>query len=144
MSIMGNLIAGEKRSQMDRSRKDLFFWVAMALAVTLWFGTDVYAQGGRPCSEDVAKFCKDVQPGGGRIAKCLKEHEKELSAPCKQHIAEMKKRFKETAQACHDDALKFCKDVRPGEGRILQCLKGHQNELSPECKEKLAPPGKEQ
>jgi hypothetical protein len=36
--------------------------------VTLWFGTDVYAQGGGPCSGDVAKFCKDVQRVGGRIA----------------------------------------------------------------------------
>ncbi len=128
---------------MNRGRRALFVWVVMVLGMTLWFGTDVYAQGGRPCSEDVAKFCKDVQPGEGRIAKCLKEHEQELSPTCKQHIAEMKKRLKETAQACHDDALKFCKDVKQGEGRILQCLKEHQNEISPECKEKIASPRKE-
>jgi hypothetical protein len=68
MSIMGNLIPEERRSQMNRRRKDLFVWVAMAFGVTLWFGTDVYAQGGGPCSGDVAEFCKDVQRGGGRIA----------------------------------------------------------------------------
>jgi hypothetical protein len=144
MSIMGNLILEERRSQMNRRRKYLFVWVAMAFGVTLWFGTDVYAQGGGPCSGDVAKFCKDVQRGGGRIAKCLVEHEKELSPPCKQHIAEMKKRLKETAQACHDDALKFCKDVKQGEGRILQCLMEHQNDLSPECRERIGLPRKEQ
>jgi hypothetical protein len=129
---------------MNRGRRDSLVWAAIVLGVTLWFGTDVYAQGEGPCSGDVAKFCKDVQQGEGRIAKCLKEHEKELSAPCKQHIAKMQQRLKETAQACHDDALKFCKDVKPGERRILRCLKSHQNELSPECKERIAPPRKEQ
>ena len=143
MSIMGNLILEERTSQMNRRRKDFFVWVAMAFGVTLWFGTDVYAQGEGPCAADVAKFCKDVQPGGGRIAKCLKEHEKELSATCKQHNAESKRHWKETTQACHDDVLKFCKDVKPGGGRIVQCLKEHQNELSPECKERLAQPRKE-
>jgi hypothetical protein len=35
-----------------------------------------------PCAADAAKFCKDVKPGEGRIAACLKEHEKELSQAC--------------------------------------------------------------
>jgi hypothetical protein len=108
---------------MPRSGIDWFVWVALAPAMTLWFGTNVYAQGKGPCAEDVAKFCKDVQPGGGRLAQCLKEHEKELSAACKQHIATAKRRLRETARACHDDVLKFCPDVEPGQGRILQCLK---------------------
>ncbi len=129
---------------MNSRRKNLFVWVAMALGMTMWFGTDVYAQAGGPCAEDIAKFCKDVQAGGGRIARCLKEHEKELSAPCLQYIAESMKRWKETAQACHDDVLKFCKDVKPGGGRIARCLKEHQNELSPECRERLTQPRKKQ
>jgi hypothetical protein len=145
MGIMETPIPQERRSQMNRGKRDLFVWAAVVLGVTLWLGTDVYAQGGGPCSGDVAKFCKDVQPGEGRIAKCLKEHEQELSPTCKQHVAEMKKRLQEAAQACQDDVLKFCKDVKAGEGRILRCLKAHQNELSPECKEKVAPsPRKEQ
>jgi hypothetical protein len=42
------------------------------------------AQGQGPCADDVQKFCKDVQPGGGRIARCLKEHESEFSPECKE------------------------------------------------------------
>jgi len=38
------------------------------------------------CCDDVKKFCKDVRQGGGRIAKCLREHTNELSAPCKEKI----------------------------------------------------------
>jgi len=72
------------------------------------------------------------------MVKCLKEHEKELSGACVQYITESRRRWKETAQACHDDAMNFCKDVKPGGGRILRCLREHRNELSAECKERLA------
>ena len=87
-----------------------------------------------PCSEDMAKYCRDVQPGGGRILKCMQEHENELSPGCKQHVAEMKERAKEVRQACSDDVMQFCKDVQPGQGRIASCLKQHENELSADCK----------
>ncbi len=35
------------------------------------------------CQGDVAAFCANVKPGGGRIAACLKEHASELSDACK-------------------------------------------------------------
>ena len=38
-----------------------------------------------PCKADMEKFCKDVKPGEGRIVKCMKEHEAELSEACKAH-----------------------------------------------------------
>lgn len=42
------------------------------------------------CRADAAKLCKDEKPGEGRIAICLKAHEKELSDPCKAAIANAK------------------------------------------------------
>ncbi|MDO8804182.1 MAG: cysteine rich repeat-containing protein [Elusimicrobiota bacterium] len=42
---------------------------------------------GGACAEDTAKFCKDVKPGEGRLAACLKEHEKELSQACRDRKA---------------------------------------------------------
>jgi hypothetical protein len=35
--------------------------------------------------------------------------------------------------ACKADVQKLCKDVQPGEGRIVECMKQHQKELSPKC-----------
>jgi hypothetical protein len=35
-----------------------------------------------PCKDDIEKFCRDVKPGQGRILKCMREHESELSADC--------------------------------------------------------------
>ena len=39
------------------------------------------------CAEDAQKFCAGVQPGGGRIVACLKEHKDSLSDRCKQAAA---------------------------------------------------------
>lgn len=116
-------------------------WFAVIIAMlclSLLAGTGVFAQNAGPCADDVAKFCKDVKPGGGGMAKCLKEHANELSPGCKESIAEMKKKVQDFSQVCKDDMVKFCKGVRPGGGRILQCLKEHEAELSPECKAKMS------
>ncbi len=39
------------------------------------------------CAADYKKLCPDVRMGGGRIVRCLKEHEADLSAPCRQVVA---------------------------------------------------------
>jgi hypothetical protein len=39
---------------------------------------------------------------------------------------------------CAEDAAKFCKDVKPGEGRVLACLKEHEKELSQACRDRKA------
>jgi cysteine rich repeat protein len=35
--------------------------------------------------------------------------------------------------ACKQDVEKLCKDVQPGEGRVLACLEEHQSEVSHKC-----------
>jgi cysteine rich repeat protein len=94
----------------------------------------------RPCAEDAARLCQGVQHGQGRIAQCLKEHTNELSPACRKNMEEMKKKIHDFVQACKEDKKKLCNDVKPGGGRILQCLKQHEGELSPACKEKMEQP----
>ena len=36
------------------------------------------------CAADVRKFCADVEPGRGRIVRCLRESEGSLSDSCKK------------------------------------------------------------
>ncbi|HEY1483578.1 MAG TPA: cysteine rich repeat-containing protein [Candidatus Acidoferrum sp.] len=38
------------------------------------------------CAEDAQKLCATVQPGGGRIVVCLREHKDSLSDRCKQAV----------------------------------------------------------
>jgi hypothetical protein len=120
-------------------------WIALLTGVfCLTFAMVASAEKeSRPCAEDAAKLCKGVEKGEGRIAKCLKDHEKDLSSACKENIDKMKKRGNEAKEACQGDAKKLCKDTKPGGGRIMQCLKQHESELSTECKEKMErQPGK--
>jgi len=35
---------------------------------------------------------------------------------------------------CAEDRQKFCGDVKPGSGRMRECMKAHKDELSPACK----------
>lgn len=44
------------------------------------------------CKADVEKLCPDVQPGGGRIIQCLKQHKDEVSAECKARLRQMRDR----------------------------------------------------
>jgi hypothetical protein len=34
------------------------------------------------CKGDIRKYCKGMRPGGGKLAKCLKDNEAKLSAAC--------------------------------------------------------------
>ncbi len=39
---------------------------------------------------------------------------------------------------CKADIEKFCKDIKPGDGRIWTCLKSNNDRLSQECKDHIA------
>jgi len=38
---------------------------------------------------------------------------------------------------CMDELERFCKGVKSGEGRLIECLEGHKSELSPVCSGKV-------
>ena len=43
------------------------------------------------CETDIQKLCADVQPGGGRILACLKQHKDQVSDGCKQAVVKATK-----------------------------------------------------
>ena len=47
------------------------------------------------CSVDTEKFCKGIQTGEGRIAKCLNEHIEEISPACREKVSGLKKMIPE-------------------------------------------------
>ncbi|MDD5628021.1 MAG: cysteine rich repeat-containing protein [Elusimicrobia bacterium] len=92
---------------------------------------------GGPCQDDMQKFCKDAGDRAARM-KCMKEHDAELSEPCRRMRENIKarvgKRLEKAKEACSAEIDRFCKDVPEGEGRVAKCLKGHAEELGPRCK----------
>jgi hypothetical protein len=120
--------------------------VSTAFALlALGLATDAGAQGRKgdgPCAADAKKFCGDVKPGGGRIVKCMKSHESELTPACQADMKKAEERFEQVKEECGADAKKFCQGIRPGGGRILACLKSHQSELAPACAAEFNKAGK--
>jgi len=116
--------------------------LGLGLGPLAWGHMD--GQGTEPCQMDLEKFCKDVQPGGGRLMQCLKAHQSELASACGQVFAEkMKQEQDKGPWPCEADVEKFCKDVQPGEGRQIRCLQGHESELSGGCRQLMTEKSKE-
>ncbi|MFZ5630245.1 MAG: cysteine rich repeat-containing protein [Spirochaetota bacterium] len=112
----------------------LFFAVATIVSVTA-----ISAKG--ECRIDREKFCGNVIKGNHKgMWQCMKEHENELSETCKNHIAQVREKSREIKKACKADYKKLCKQVKAGQGRIIQCLKQNESQLSEGCKAALTAP----
>ena len=131
-------------------RVNSLYFTAMVvglLCLGLMLGTNASAAVKNACTDDIAKFCKNVKPGPGAIMECLEEHESELSDACKEYEAKMggtrverKEQIRDRIrfrQACKADVIKFCKDIDPVPGGIEKCLNEHKNELSTSCSESM-------
>jgi hypothetical protein len=90
------------------------------------------------CQQDIQLQCDRVQPGGGRVLACLKEHEKDVSTNCKVILQMAKEAVQKLSAACNPDIEQFCMNTPKGQGAIVNCLRNHQKELSPGCKDAFA------
>jgi hypothetical protein len=124
------------------SRWKMLFIIISLLHIVLYSSYNAYAEEPLICADDIEKYCKEIKPGGGRILNCLKSHETELSVSCRGKISELQGIIKDCEQACSGDITQFCKEVRPGGGRIIKCLREHDKELSSSCSAKMEMIGK--
>jgi len=124
------------------SRRSTLFIIISLVCGVLYFNFYAYAEESLICADDIEKYCKEIKPGGGRLLNCLKAHETELSVSCRGKISELQGIIRDCEQACSGDIAQFCKEVQPGGGRIIKCLREHDKELSPSCSSKLEMIGK--
>lgn len=96
------------------------------------------------CKVELDTYCKDVTPGGGRVLACLHAHSDKLSDTCRASVLDATGQMKALAAAiffvkdeCAADLQAFCKDVRPGEGRLMNCLDTNDDKLSKRCRAAL-------
>src|ERR1041385_799129 len=70
-------------------RRTAILWLLLASIGLIWTqsanGQDMNALRAA-CGADVQKLCAGVQPGGGRILACLKQHKDQVSDSCKNAI----------------------------------------------------------
>jgi hypothetical protein len=87
----------------------------------------------RVCAADIKKACANVEPGGGRIAACIKEKHKDFSDPCKNRLATIAA----AARTCRADVNKECGNVR-ARIRKVACVRDALENLSDNCKAAMA------
>lgn len=102
----------------------------------------------KACNTELTTFCKGVKPGEGRVLACLYAFEDQVSDKCTYAVynaaAELEQAvaaLKFAAAQCKDDLLKYCGDVKVGEGRGLACLEKNEKTVSPACKDALKQTG---
>ena len=100
------------------------------------------------CKADIAKFCKDVTQGEGRVLACLYAYGDKLSNRCEYALYDASAQLQRAVTAlnyaateCRDDLQKFCSDVKSGEGRLMQCLDKNSAKVSTRCKQALKDTG---
>jgi OOP family OmpA-OmpF porin len=99
---------------------------------------------GDGCSKEIAGFCSDVPLGGGRVLRCLKAHQSEVSLECQAALAEGAATIDNAlgnanffGVKCGRDIENQCASVKPGEGKMLACLTEHINLVTKRCVDAL-------
>jgi hypothetical protein len=125
-------------------------WIVLAvgfLCSGLTASGQASGEGRNACSDDIAKFCKNVQADPVATLGCLEDHESELSDACKEYEAKREGRRGEAREDvkvkmrfrhdCGTDILKFCEDVNPEQQGLVKCIHEHKSDLSPSCRDWL-------
>ncbi|MCJ7482568.1 MAG: cysteine rich repeat-containing protein [Thermodesulfovibrionales bacterium] len=118
--------------------KRIHVLILVVLSLGIMTAPHTYAEDVNPCEKDIAKLCKNIEPGDGRILRCLTLSKEDLRPPCKKQFNQIEKAVEEVQNACADDYALFCSSVLPGQGRIAACLEKNQKILTPKCKTNLA------
>jgi hypothetical protein len=113
-------------------------WLAAIMALFAAFSTWAEQENHGACKGEVKTLCADVKRGEGRIMQCLKQHEENLSPECHAMLKDGTERMHAMAEDCHGDVENVCKDVSPGDGRVIACLKRNEGKLSPRCKQAVS------
>ena len=126
--------------------KKVFFVIVMFCI--LFVGEISSAQDGpvetvaKGCKTELESYCKDVTPGEGRILACLYARSDKLSAGCEFALYEASAQLEHfiatltfLANECEEDLVNYCLDIKPGEGRLLDCLEKNKDKVSSRCKQ---------
>jgi hypothetical protein len=133
--------------------KHAMVWMVV-IGMVLVFGGVASAQQGlidsvaKGCDKELKTYCKDVTPGEGRVLACLYAFSDKLSGQCEYALYDAAVQLERAVNAlayaaneCRDDLTKLCANIKPGEGRLLQCLDKNSAKVSKRCKEALKETG---
>ena len=106
---------------------------------------EIFTEG---CKAELELHCKGVTPGEGRLVACIYARNDHLTARCEFALYDAASQLQRelatlsyVASECAEDVRTVCAGVRAGEGRLLQCAKDREKELSKRCKQALKSTG---
>ena len=93
------------------------------------------------CKAELDKYCAMVTPGDGRLLGCLFAYQDKLSSKCEYALYDAAVQLERAVAAltyvvneCDNDLEKFCSDIAPGEGRLMDCMNKNMANVSDRCK----------
>lgn len=130
--------------------KKLVLCLAVLCMISVFAG-NVFAETKGPletvadgCKKEIDTYCKGVTPGEGRILACLYAYEDKLSGRCEYALYDAAAQLERVVAAltyianeCKEDLKANCANVKPGEGRLLNCLDKNKAKVSARCKTAL-------
>lgn len=96
------------------------------------------------CQTEINTYCKTVAPGEGRVFACLYAHSDKLSGRCEyalydaaEQLEAAATKLNHVANSCSADLKQYCADIKPGEGRVANCMRKNQEKLTPTCQQAM-------
>ena len=90
---------------------------------------------GKACRRDISKFCHKIT-NNDQVIPCLKKNIKDLSGDCEEFIVELEKEAAldyrlnpSLAKACEQEIDSLCRDINPGHGEVMECLKENYKKI---------------
>lgn len=97
------------------------------------------------CSKEIKTYCSNVTPGNSRVVACLIAHEDRIAPRCRLtaylgsgNLNNRLRHLQAMAKTCSSDILQYCSGIRPGGGRIYDCIKKNRATLTDDCRAGLA------
>jgi len=123
----------------------------LGFSIAMFFVGNVFAAEKGPaetvldgCKKELETYCKDVTPGEGHLLACLYAYEDKLSGRCEYALYDAATQLeravaalKHVANECSDDLKTYCSAIKPGEGRLLNCINKHEEKISGRCKQAM-------
>ncbi len=83
------------------------------------------------CRNDVEALCPDAE-SRREVRRCLRDHEDELSAVCREKLQQVREHHAAVREACQPDVEALCPDVE-SHREVGLCLHQHEAQLSDAC-----------
>ena len=91
------------------------------------------------CQADAQKLCPGTTAGSSDYAACMKKNSAQLSKGCARQIGHAQALANDVKDfpSCIADVNTLCPGSKPGTGKVMMCLRTHENDLSSDCKQEL-------